>query len=177
MTLTCGPSEPLAAAAAPKRKPAENSTAEISEPKKSRHESSSDSEKVRMNPSQIEAEFRVLQSLIPHIADRQQLSEVMVNDLSNIVDNVDIDNVDIDNSNDDNMDDSHIELMKWPIFSFEIQKNRKEIATSPSWNVIQVVENENNFCFELFFLCRPEIWNLENTYRGKKLVRKRENLD
>ena len=112
MTLTCGPSEPLAAATAPKRKPAENSTAEISEPKKSRHESSSDSEKVRMNPSQIEAEFRVLQSLIPHIADRQQLSEVMVNDLSNIVDNVDIDNVDIDNSNDDNMDDSHIELMK-----------------------------------------------------------------
>ena len=36
----------------------------------------SDVDKVKLNPTQIEAEFRVLQSLIPKIAHRQQLSEV-----------------------------------------------------------------------------------------------------
>ena len=44
--------------------------------KKSRRDSNSDPDKLKLNPSQIEAEFRVLQSLIPHIAHRQQLSEV-----------------------------------------------------------------------------------------------------
>ena len=44
--------------------------------KKSRTNSGSNEDKVKLNPTQIEAEFRVLQSLIPQIAHRQELSEV-----------------------------------------------------------------------------------------------------
>ncbi len=72
--MTHDQSEPVMAAAPSKRR--FDSSPEFTETKKSRHDSSSDTDKVRMNPSQIEAEFRVLQSLIPQIANRQQLSEV-----------------------------------------------------------------------------------------------------
>ena len=44
--------------------------------KKTRTNSGTSDDKVKLHPTQIEAEFRVLQSLIPQIAHRQQLSEV-----------------------------------------------------------------------------------------------------
>ena len=76
MTLTCDQSDAAAAVVASSTKRKCDNLSK-SETKKSRTDLPTTEDRLKqLNPSQIDAEFRVLQSLIPQIAHRQQLSEV-----------------------------------------------------------------------------------------------------
>ena len=76
MTLTCDQSDPVIGGVASKRKMSSTENSKLDSKISRTDFSIPETEKVKLHPSQIDAEFRILQSLIPQIANKQQLSEV-----------------------------------------------------------------------------------------------------